>query len=332
MLSKKIFTFILAISICASVTACNSNSKQASPSKATNTQIHNDKNTSEESTIHEKKEISKETLMVNDLASNNSISNLNNSGIASIQGDWIYYISKKDINYSLYKKRVDNSEETKICDDDSLSINVIGDYIYYISDSNIYRIKTDGSDRKQLSDQKATKIHVVDGFIYYQNINDMKLYRLNIITNETFKLCDDTAEADKFFVKDDWIYYTSNGLYKINVDGSGKSKISDNTCHFPTIIDNLVYYLADDKIYKMNLDGSSREEIFSSEALSWVNITKKHIYFTDINNGGIYRINLDGSAMKKISDDFAYKINIIGNWLYYDYAKRPMDFKWLKLN
>ncbi len=332
MLSKKVFIFILTASICGSVTACESNSNQASILKDTNIQIKDSKSSSENSQTAKYKEDIQKNDTISNLDTSNTISNLNNAGIAAQQGDWIYYIYKKDNNYSLYKKKMDNSSETKICDDCSLSINVVGDYIYYINHSNIYKIKTDGTDKKQICQEKASRIYVVDDFICYQNMDDMKIYILNLTDNETYKLCDDTVEYGKFIVNEDCIYYSSNGLNKIKIDGSNKTKLTTYDCNFPTIVDNFIYYLSDDKIYKMNLDGSNTQEIFNGHVLAWLNITNNHIYFSDINNGGIYRLNLDGSEKKKISDDFAFKINIVDNWLYYDYSKRPMDFKWINLN
>ncbi|MCM1988561.1 DUF5050 domain-containing protein [Oceanirhabdus seepicola] len=332
MLSKKIFTFILSASICASFTACDSNSKQASTPKDTNIQIKDNENSSEKLHTPELKEDTKENDTINNLDTGNTISNLNNSGIAALGSEWIYYISKKNNNYSLYKKKTDNSSETKICDDASLSINIVGDYIYYTTYGYIYKIKTDGTDRKQIYEEKVNQIYVVDDFIYYQKMNDMKIYKFNITNNETFKVSDDVAEHGKFFINGEWIYYSSNGLHKVKIDGSEKSTLTNDECHFTTIVDNAIYYSSNDTIYKMNLDGSNKQEIFNEEALAWLNITNDYIYFSNINNGGIYRLNLDGTEKTKISDDYAYKINIADNWLYYDYAKRPMDFKWIQLN
>ena len=52
-------------------------------------------------------------------------------------------------------------------------INVLGDWIYYVNNSDdlhIYKIKTDGTGRKKLSDTFADYMTVVGDYIYYSAV------------------------------------------------------------------------------------------------------------------------------------------------------------------
>ena len=89
----------------------------------------------------------------------NTTSNLSNCGLATIQGDWIYYRSNNKGN--LYKIHIDGTGNVKLNDDSCLYINVVGDWVYYLNDNDsmrIYKIKTDGSSRVLLSDDIGKEI------------------------------------------------------------------------------------------------------------------------------------------------------------------------------
>ena len=58
----------------------------------------------------------------------NTPGNIVNGGYVAQQGDWIYYCNVS-LGYTLYKIRTDGSERTKLSDDSSLYINVIGDWV-----------------------------------------------------------------------------------------------------------------------------------------------------------------------------------------------------------
>lgn len=124
----------------------------------------------------------KDTLSHNKVG--NSAGNLNNSGIAAIQGNWIYYINDND-GYSIYKIHTAGSGQTKLNDDSSSSINVVGDWIYYnvaegprkfgeIIDTdwkfNIFKMRTDGSNQTRLNDDISFDLTVVEDWIYYRRL------------------------------------------------------------------------------------------------------------------------------------------------------------------
>jgi tricorn protease-like protein len=105
----------------------------------------------------------------------NTPGNINNDGLAAIQGNRIYYVNPSD-GHSIYSMRTDGSDKQKLNDDGSVFINVVGDRIYYIGGKEnahyIYSMKTDGTDRQKLNDDNSKFVNVVGGRIYYVNNSD----------------------------------------------------------------------------------------------------------------------------------------------------------------
>jgi len=135
------------------------------------------------------------------------------SGYINVVGDWIYY-SRSFVEYEgeldphepqdsgimwtpitgameecgrLFKVRTDGTETTQLNDDYSVSINVFGDWIYYVNyyeinsdrNWNIYKIRKDGTERTEVTDDNSIFVNIVDDWIFYSDVGGMeKTYRL----------------------------------------------------------------------------------------------------------------------------------------------------------
>lgn len=75
-------------------------------------------------------------------------------------------------------------------------------------------------------------------------------------------------------VKGNWIYYAddtdNNTLYMIAIDGTQKTKISDDNCSNLKINGNYVYYINknDGNEYKINIDGTGRQPVSQLKVIS----------------------------------------------------------------
>lgn len=81
----------------------------------------------------------------------NTVDNMNNGGIATQQGRWIYYISSTT---TITKENTYTGEKSTIFSggDCIHYLSVCKDYLYFISNDNLYRIRTDGQDMTFISD------------------------------------------------------------------------------------------------------------------------------------------------------------------------------------
>lgn len=128
----------------------------------------------------------------------------------------------------------------------------------------------------------------------------------------------------------DWIYYSYfqdvkkdngsslQGIYKINVKGTERLKITDVPATFLNPYKKYIYYIniSDRKIYRINQDGSNNKVISNNNVQS-ILVYGNYIYYRANEGGGtLYRMNLDGSDVKEITSD-ALSYNIIGSYIYY---------------
>lgn len=185
----------------------------------------------------------------------NSVGNIVNEGLVASQGDWIYYtnMDKDDDGkryFELYKVRTDGSGRTRINGDAAGYLNVVGDWLYYVSGKvdeesyfgfnfdGIYRVRTDGSEHTLVCQDYYGYLNVVDGWIYYYGgtlDDDFGIYEVRTDGSGRTKLNDDGAIP--LNVIGDWIYYNyinheSNeyGFYKVRTDGSRREAIYSFPC------------------------------------------------------------------------------------------------------
>ena len=237
-----------------------------------------------------------------DVPRGNTFANIAVGGYATIQGDWIYY--QNSIN-GLYAVKIDGSGKQKIINDIPLFINVIDNTIYYsnLNDgSKLYSVRTDGSSNQKLSDFNVDfgvfyYYYYVDGdIIYYQNMNDdLKLYTMRT-DGSNKKLHNNDSMG--FDIVGNQIYYNNwrDGLYKMNIDGSGKQKLSDDdACYIHVIGDRIYYRIASGscELYTIKTDGSDRQKIYERYSQD-VQVVGDRFYFVN-DNGDACTMKLDGS-------------------------------------
>jgi putative cell wall-binding protein len=204
-----------------------------------------------------------------------------------IQGDYIYYNAYFDGDFKIYKVGL-NGQGDKLLGDSSLTkINVQGDWIYYIDNSQygisyLYKLKTDGSEKVLLNKESSIIASEVYGdYVYY--CNDSHIYKMKTDGSEKVKICDDrlykcfgdTSGASNFNIKDGYIYYTTfknHGedkqltLYKLSLDGKQKIELCSGVIDSINIIDDYLYiddYIIKDfpyyeGFYKVNINNGNK--------------------------------------------------------------------------
>ena len=233
----------------------------------------------------------KKTIVENnkiDTIPGNLSGNLLNEGIISEKNDWIYYNNSD----GLYKMKSDGSAVTSISNDNANYINVIGDYIYYINVSNgnsIYKIKTDGTSNHKILASSSKSINIVGNWIYYskstENGLNFRLYKINLDGTNDTKISNDSVVGGDFIIVNNLMYY------KINSDNGGED------------------------LYSAKLDGSDKRKLCDN--VKEFNVVGNYIYYTPANNAGLYKMKTDGNNKTKISDDVADKFNVGNNNIYY---------------
>ncbi len=96
-------------------------------------------------------------------AAGNSAGNMSNAlrdgywrgGIVATQAGWIYFSRFTEDTYAIYKMRSDGSERQRLGMAYGYSLNVVGEWLYFVNpydESKPYRIRTDGSHLEKIAD------------------------------------------------------------------------------------------------------------------------------------------------------------------------------------
>jgi len=156
----------------------------------------------------------------------------------------------------IFKIRPDGSERTRVTDapdGDIYYMNVVGDWIYYVTNdwSYLYKVRTDGAEKTLiLSEVHIQKIDVVGDWIYYATGPGygMCIYKIRTDGSENTLVTDNEA-FNELNVAGDWIYYSgryeeghTSALYKMRLDGSETTLLFDKFVDGVNIVGDWVIY------------------------------------------------------------------------------------------
>ncbi len=260
----------------------------------------------------------------------NSYTNIRNFGYAAYQKGWLYYVSPTDdsiSNVGIFKSRI-NGKSKKLLKPEGwkdswnvMSLNVVGDYIYFITtekmevvadtnsdtiekdniDNRIYKMKIDGTDLKLINDNdfyyESYGISVVNDKIYYIG-NDINIYSMDLNGENRTALSNKAtgylAINEKYILYNDYPQEitestTNNDMvtYIMNIDGSEPHVVNGKKLVSACIIGDYIYYTNDDKyLCKVKLDGSDDTVLVEKGAYNLTHSDKFLYYFTykDVNN------------------------------------------------
>ncbi|WP_080833658.1 DUF5050 domain-containing protein [Cohnella massiliensis] len=259
----------------------------------------------------------------------NTVANINNGGSVATQGDWIYYANRYADSGVLYKVKKDGSDKTVLDERaGNKSINVVGDWIYYIDqDFKVVKIRTDGGNKKVLP-VSASKILVIGDWIFTVTSSYEKL-SVDRMTKDGLQRKTLCSNCDIVDAVGDWVYLAidgeNEGLYKFKSDGSGKQLVQE----FNVMISgvqiayqnklfetsrNFIYAYAKGEKYQVIAQGeydyiddfviSPSGDLFYGNG----NLIKKYNLFTGTVDGVDKPIDVGGAVSN---------INTIDNWLYF---------------
>ncbi len=207
---------------------------------------------------------------------------------------WIYFINYDD-NSKIYKMDINGDNIQKLSDDQELyNMSVIDDWIYYSSYSyaGIFKMKTDGSGKVELCHFTTADLIVDDDWLCFSDYNTYEFYKMRVdgsdLTQVDIGPTEESNHCVVYVIDQDWIFYatmnsTTNecAFFKIQKDGSQKTKLSDHDLRY------------------INTDGE------------W-------LYYSDYSMGkNLFKMKLDGSEITKLVDREVKSISVLGDWLRY---------------
>lgn len=154
-----------------------------------------------------------------------------------------------------------------------------GEWLYYISNSILYRSSVDGSYQQKLT-----------------NVCDSHEYE---------------AKTDTIFIVDDWIYYIDEGLVisRIKKDGTeteGTAIIKATFRIFGNMMvdEKNIYYLDENGIHQVTLDGKNEKIIVHSNNIGYMyDVIDGFIYYLDDSDGTLRKVKCDDEKDNIVIDD-----------------------------
>ena len=293
--------------------------------------------------------------------SGNTVGNLVNGGFFAQEGDWMFFSNFEDEG-RLYKKRMDGNGTTLLSPDPWVkNINVLDGWVYYVAfedDSRLYRVKADGSRREPLNEQNSSSVTVIDDTIYYASLqqeHDIDSRELHIysmaLDGSNQRFITTLSPDSSVIIHAGWVYYTDfnsrtglHNLYRIGVNGEPRVLFSDRAGSVMNmnIVDDWVYYSNDEGIHRISIAGESYAQITRDRAGSlnvagnWIYYIRgdeegrqylygtgedgsiQRIFLYDEKQGGnLYRIRINGSEHSQVTNENVQNIHILQNWAIY---------------
>lgn len=235
--------------------------------------------------------------------SGNTLSNINNFGIAAVQEGWIYYSNYSD-SQRLYKMKVDGSENMLFVKNsiNVSHINVVGGWIYYSGDNgSVYKVRTDGTGQSVVIDEEVSFLYVSGGYIYFYSSGSLNRMELSTKVVKTLITTDDRWH---YSIGTQGIYFTDGGkLYKTNLNGEGKTLVINESIVDFNVNEKYIFYLTpDQKIYRAGIDGKG-STLLAEDRAENMNISGNFIYYINAMDRGLYSISIDGTGRRRLGDN-----------------------------
>ncbi len=287
----------------------------------------------------------------------NTIGNIRNYGYGAVSGNWIYFLSPNEnsSNVGIYKVKKDGTDKKELVMNENgeeiVSINVVGNYIYFIKiteeaysdedpiDNKICRIKKDGTDLEVINDNELNndcyEFYVVNGQIYYIDV-DANVSKMNLDgSNKTVVAENGTGYigiTENYILYNDYKDENSSEYvtYIMDIDGKNQRSVIDGKRLYSINVEgDYIYYTGEDKkIYRTKIDSKEEELVYDTEAYN-LNVENGYAYYLnylDAENEdltvGIYKVSVEPSEGKeaellKTLDTYSSFLNVVGDWILY---------------
>lgn len=277
-----------------------------------------------------------------DNVTGNTTGNLNNKGLFCEYDGTIYFSNPSD-NGCLYSMNLDCTNVRKLNNDSASSINVAGNYIYYIRDNvisnntssvfrglvyGVIRTKLDGSAQKSLYDHLAGVITLHGNYIYYQSYSPnepMAFCKVKIDGSDDTKLSDAAFFPSCYY--DNYIYFpnvaTDRNIYRYSIQSGITSEYLDANAYLIDRQGHYMYYIDLDNQYRLvrvDITTGDKEFLTSRSEGRCINFNiyeDKIFYYVEGDESALYRINLDGSDSTLVMNGNITSINCTSRYTFF---------------
>lgn len=267
------------------------------------------------------------TVLNNESAVGNTSGNLINGGLFCEYDGKIYFANPNDSN-RLYVMNSDCTNIKKLNEDSVASLNVCGNYIYYVKNNfnsstigmvfrgqlfGLYRCNLDGSNQCILYNDRSGSAALSGNTVYYQHYDDktaLTFYKVGIDGKKETKLSDTpylpaSVSGGKLYFSDP---ENKHNILTMDTKTNSLSVFYDCNSYLATMVNGYAYYIDLSKNYslvRLNSSNKTLELLYAPESGKVINY---NVYgnklFFQVEGGdyaGLYRMNTDGTQVEYVA-------------------------------
>ena len=284
---------------------------------------------------HNHKMKNTKTVTINDKSINgNTVGNTNNYGYAVENDEYIYYIEE---NLSIIRTDKEFQDKDILISKSQGTgfnrLNIIDDWIFYMSGKSLNRMEIDGTNNKAIySMSYLLDINTIGEWLFFINFADnYSIYKIDVNGQNLQRFIN--VEATDIATYGDRLIYSyadNDKVYVASVDfegNNGKTEfIAEGEVRHLSKSNGYYYHINEDLMLVRN-EGENYEltqEITNQKISSYIIIDDKIYYSLRTSDkghpgDGVYRMELDGSGKILILDTSNVSgFSHVGNWLLYE--------------
>ena len=268
----------------------------------------------------------------------NNVNTILSGGNVVKSGRWIYYKNFSE-NGMLYKMKEDGKNKTRLTNNIASYINIIDDFIYYVSCNGIYKVRTDGTGNMKIRDFKddnkyKTNTKFKDVSIYKNEFYNLyaigkRLYFIDstrapiddgykiLISIDTDgkneRLHETGTNVEGFITYKGFIYYWGSfhvgGLYKMKLDDTNKVALTKSFITNVSLLKNQFYFLTYDfdnpevsqRVFRTTDEFRTEKLLQISSKITNMSVTYGNIYYSTLDNPKtLYKADLEGNNVSEV--------------------------------
>lgn len=268
----------------------------------------------------------------------NGSANSANNGLAVAADDGsIYYLDLTGDVYAggqenIYCLQSGSKPPSLLSADEAWNLTISGKYLYYSNWSDqhsIYRLDLTTNTTTRITSQPASQLTSAGNLLLFcsRDSSGNGVYKLALDAQAQPQLIIND-QAENLMIAGDWVYYLNAAdnyrIYKIKLDGTGRTKLSDDQVLFMAIAGTSIYYSNNSdsqKLYSLNFDGQGRTKLTDDKA-GFINVFGDYIYYTNASaNHALYRMHINNHTRRQLVCDLnigPQPILLVNNLVYYN--------------
>lgn len=239
----------------------------------------------------------------------------------------LYFLEESYNTWDAYQMNVDGSSKKQLGSSDVGYIGAFerGVYFYNESEKTLYFWEDGKAYPEDVIEETMEDIQIIGDAIYYVEMDEEddeipnKVIRIDLDTLERKTVIEErVGETESCIVMNEAYLFFCNyndalSLYRVNIDGSNRMKITDDHIYDVNVTDAYVYYLKpffDEGIVEVAADGDERRKVLNE----WhtgdyydplISYLDGSLYFrkkTTSTGYSLYRLNLENRKLIKVKE------------------------------